>query len=291
MEPTVGILFAFAALICWGFGDFLIQRSTRKFGDWETLFFITLFGAIILTPFVLDDLVNLFSFANTDLWLLMIGSIVLFGAAMFDFEALKRGKIAVIEPAMALEVPVAAVLAFVFIKEAVTMIQAVIISILLIGLILVSLRSRKLTKKNWLERGIMLALIGSTLMGASNFLVGFASRVTNPLITNWFINVVAVVLCFIYLLISNRLKSFFTDIKKNPKLVLTVSVLDNMAWIAFAFAMTLIPIAIAVAISESYIALAALLGLLINKEMLFKHQKVGLVMALISAVILAAITG
>ncbi len=229
MEPTAGILFAFAALIFWGFGDFLIQRSTRKFGNWETLFFITLFGAIILTPFVLDDIINLFSFANADLWLLMIGSIVLFGAAMFEFEALKRGKIAVIAPVMAIEVPVAAILAFMFINESITMTQAVIISILLIGLVLVSLRSRKLTKKNWLERGIILALIGSTLMGASNFLVGFASRVTNPLITNWFLNVVAVVLCFIYLLLSNRLKSFFMDIKENPKLVLTVSVLDNLA--------------------------------------------------------------
>ena len=34
MVFEIGILFALAALVFWGFGDFLIQRSTRKFGDW-----------------------------------------------------------------------------------------------------------------------------------------------------------------------------------------------------------------------------------------------------------------
>ena len=61
MGLAIGILFAFAALIFWGFGDFLIQRSTRKFGDWETLFLIATFGAIVLTPFVRNDLAQIFS--------------------------------------------------------------------------------------------------------------------------------------------------------------------------------------------------------------------------------------
>ena len=52
----------------------------------------------------------------------------------------------------------------------------------------------------------------------------------------------------------------------------------------------MIPIAIAVAISESYIALAALLGMLINREILMKHQKAGLIAALASAVLLSMIT-
>lgn len=71
--------------------------------------------------------------------------------------------------------------------------------------------------------------------------------------------------------------------------MLNISTFDNAAWISFAFAASLAPIAIVVALSESYIALAALLGLMINKEKLMKHQKLGLVISILSAIILAII--
>ena len=53
---SVGIGLAFVAMLCWGFGDFLIQRSTRKVGDWGTFFVICAFGSVILLPFVWGDI-------------------------------------------------------------------------------------------------------------------------------------------------------------------------------------------------------------------------------------------
>ncbi|MBU3978359.1 EamA family transporter [Patescibacteria group bacterium] len=52
----MGILFAFIALFSWGIGDFLIQKSTRKFGDWLALFYICAFSTVVLLPFVYKDL-------------------------------------------------------------------------------------------------------------------------------------------------------------------------------------------------------------------------------------------
>src|SRR5688572_3789888 len=97
MSIEIGIIFAFAAMLCWGFGDFLIQKSTRKFGDVETLFLTSLFGAIVLLPFIYKDLSIVFT-AIPQLLLLTGASVVLLVAALLDFEALKRGKIAVVEP-------------------------------------------------------------------------------------------------------------------------------------------------------------------------------------------------
>jgi drug/metabolite transporter (DMT)-like permease len=48
---SIGIGMAFIAMLCWGVGDFLIQKSTRKLGNVETLFLITFFGAIVLFTF------------------------------------------------------------------------------------------------------------------------------------------------------------------------------------------------------------------------------------------------
>ncbi len=286
MAIELGILFAIGAMIFWGFGDFFIQRTTRKLGDWETLFVISLFGLIILTPFVYKD----FSFLNESFLLLLAVSSVLLVAALLDFEALKRGKLAIIEPALALEVPVSAMLAFLVISEVASFLQAILIGAVILGITLVSLKSFHFKRSAWLEKGAVLGMIGALFMGASNFLVGFASRISNPLLVTWFYSLFLVAVCFIYLIATKKINKLFSDVKRNSKTVLAVSIFDNAAWICFAFAMTLIPIAIAVALSESYIALAALLGLVINREKLLKHQLVGLALTLIGAITLAAIT-
>src|SRR5438477_495922 len=56
---TVGIGLAFVAMLSWGFGDFMMQKSAKRLGDWETIFFIDLFGIAILLPFVWDKIPGL----------------------------------------------------------------------------------------------------------------------------------------------------------------------------------------------------------------------------------------
>src|SRR3989338_5162070 len=103
MSLALGIFLAFVAMLCWGFGDFLIQKSTRKFGDWNTLFIISGIGAIVLFPFISKDLPSLME-DNRSLLLLGASSLVLLFASILDFEALKEGKIAVVEPIWSLEI-------------------------------------------------------------------------------------------------------------------------------------------------------------------------------------------
>lgn len=289
MGFEIGILFAIGALILWGFGDFFIQRSTRKIGDWETLFIITFFGAIVLTPFIYKDLIKLFSFNDNGFLILLIASFVLFIAALLDFEALKKGKLAIVDSVFALEVPVSVILAFTIIKEKIGLLELSLIVLIVAGLTLISIKSYHLSRRAWIEKGVFLGILGSIFMGASNFFVGFASRITNPLLTNWFINVFIFLMCTIYLIFNKKIKKLYNDVKKNRNLMLNISTFDNAAWVSFAFAASLAPIAIVVALSESYIALAALLGLMINKEKLMKHQKFGLIISLLSAIILAVI--
>ena len=107
-------------MICWGFGDFLIQRSIRKIGDWETLFLITFFGVILLLPFAWNDIGIMLTNMGTGFIILVVGGVILFVAALLEFEALKRGKISVVEPAWSLEIPAAGILAFLILGETLT---------------------------------------------------------------------------------------------------------------------------------------------------------------------------
>lgn len=233
---------------------------------------------------------KLFSFQDNSFYLLIIVSTFLFIAALLDFEALKRGKLAIVEPIFAFEVPVSAFLAFFLLNEIIGKFEILLIVILVLGLILLSLRSVHLNKKLWLEKGVLLEASTSIFMGFSNFSVGFASRVTTPLLTNWFLNVYSFLICLFYFICKKRLGNLIRDIKENKGFLLLLSVFDNSAWIFYAIAASLAPIAIVVALSESYIIVSVLLGLILNKERLMRHQKLGLIVSILSAIVLIGIS-
>lgn len=287
MEFEFGVLFALFTLFLWGGGDFLIQRMTRQIGNWETVFLIGLFGTILLTPFVYQDVVRYLSAASI-IAVLAVASIFGLVASLFDFESLKKGKIAAVEPILALEIPTVAVLSLIFLKEVLSLLELFLIAVIIIGLVLVSLRERnfKLLRSKGLEKGVILMTIAAILMGGTAFFVGYGSRITNPLFVNWFVAIIATVFMAAYLFFKGTLPRLVKNVLKSPKLVFTTCLFDNLAWISFAAAVLFIPITIAMTLSENFIAVAVLLGLIVNREMLRLHQKIGFVLALAGTVVL-----
>ncbi len=290
MSIEFGLIFAFAAMLLWGVGDFLIQKSARKIGNWETLFAITLVGVVGLLPFVWRDIPQLFINPQKLLVPLLISAGILLVAAVLEIEALREGKLAVIEPIWSLEIPVAVVLSAFIIGEVLLPMQIVLIIALVIGLVLVSFRGGSIKAKHFLEKGVLIALLSAIFMGLADFYMGIGGRLTDSLLMNFVASFVILTVATIYILFRCRFTKMLGDFKNNKKLLLSTSILDNLAWIAFVLAMTLAPIGIVVAISESYIIIVVLFGLFVAKEKLKNHQKWGLVLALTAAIILAVYT-
>jgi len=290
MSVTLGITLAFAAMFCWGFGDFLIQKSARRLGNWETLFLITFFGVFLLLPFSFHKILPFFSNPLMGKWVIFTAALAMLIAAIAEFESLRRGKISVVEPIWSLEIPMSIFLAFIILGEKLSLTNLILITCLLIGLVLVSVREKKHFKNIFLERGALVALGAALLMGGTNFFVGWGARETDPVFVNFIINVVLAIATGLFLFYKGKLKNVFIDLGKQPLTLSVMIILDNMAWVAFAFAMSLAQIGVAVALSESYIIIAVLLGFFVNKERLQIHQKLGLVLTIISAIILASIT-
>jgi len=283
----MGLLFALLAIIGWGIGDFLIQRSVRKLGDWEALFYITFFAAVVLLPFVIGRLENL---TGVDYALLFGTSVVIFIAALFDFDALRVGKISVVEPVYAMEVPITVALATLVIGEVLSSEQLILILVLLVGIFLVSNRHISKVHMRTLERGVLAAIAATIGMGLSNFLYGFTSRAIDPLMLNWFTSAFMAAATLVYLLYYGQLNTLWRGWKHNKKLLLQVGTADTVAWVAYSSAALYMPIGLATGLTESYVALAALLGLFINKEKLVWHQHAGLVLAVCAAIGLAIIS-
>ena len=247
---------------------------------------ISLTGSIIIAPFVYSSLGAALS-NRSDLFLLLFIGAVQFTEALINFEAYKRGKIAVIEPVLSLEIPIVAVLSLIFIGEALAPIEYILIIALMFGIMLVSIKSYYLTKFDRLEKGILLGVASGTILGISSFVIGFGSRVTNPLVVIWFISINITVYTAIYLAYTERLHKLIRDTRKRPLLILSTGLFDNGAWLAYAAATVLLPITIAVALSENFIIVAALLGLVVAKERILSHQKIGLAIAVVCTIILA----
>ncbi len=267
----------------------MIQKSARKFGSWMALFYITCFGAIVLFPFVYSDLGSVF-IQHKGLLVLAIASLVITFSGILDFQALKVGKISVVEPIYALELPITAGFAAFIIGERLSFLQTFFIIAIMVGIFLVATKSFKQYKKLKWEKGVWLAILATVAMGVVNFLFGVASRETSPLMVSWFSRTFMALVTLVYLIKFSSAHEIIKGWKVNKRLILAVGFIDSLAWVAFSYAMLYIPIAIATGISESYIAIAAALGIFINKEKLKKHQWVGLAVCLMAAVILALIT-
>lgn len=285
----MGIIFAFIALVSWGIGDFLIQKSARAFGNYPAIFYITAFGSFVFFPFVYQDIPSLLSF-NPGFLLLMLTSVVILFASLLDLQALKLGKISVIEPVFALEIPISALLASFVIGESISFLQASLIIIILFGIILVSTK-RSDDLKIRIEKGVYYAIFATVLMGSVDFLFGIGSRETSPFMINWFTSIFLALFSLFYLIFRSRSKELVQCWEKKKKLIFSIGFFDNLAWIAYSYSMLYVPIAIATSISQSYLVIVASLGIILNKEKLKAHQYIGLLVTILGAIALAYITG
>ena len=284
MSFELGVIFAFVAMLGWGFGDFFIQKSTRSIGIWTTVFIITTLGAIVLTPFAIWN-ASLISVGRD---IFIIGAIAYFAGAFLDLESLKEGKLDIVEPIWSFEIVSSSLLAFFILGETVSWTQILFIALLIFSLMLISLKTLHFELKHLVEKGVYIAFIAAITMGAANFFIGVGSRNVDAITIKWGMNLFLAIGSGIFMLKNNEWRGILRKIRKYKKEVVCMSIFDNSAWLAFGFSMVFAPIAIAVAISESYIIIAVLLGYFVNKEKLRKHQIIGLVLSIISAIYLAS---
>lgn len=287
---SVGVIFAVCAMFAWGFGDFFIQRASRKIGIWQTLFFIGLGGFIGLFPFVRNEISGIFTETNLALLFVTVG--VALAAALFYFEALKVGKIAVIEPITAIELPIAIGLSIALAGEILTPVQFLLMGTIFIGIVLVVTEhhSHLHYHKRILEKGVILALIGAVGMGLNDLLMGLAARNFSPILSVWLIHSLLGVISLAYLIFTKQAGKLVSEFRRFPVLITAQSLLDNAAWVFFALAVQSIPIAITATIGEAYIAIGVLLGIFLNREKLKAHQLIGTAFAIGGALFLAIVS-
>lgn len=282
-----GIMLSIVALIGWGTADYFAQKATRKVGVAATLFAGSVFGLVVLTPFVFRDFGALAEPGN--LTILSAYAAIGIITALFSLEAFRKGKLAVIGPILGIELPITILLAVALRGERLTAAQLLPIAAVFVGIVLTVAKRPFGAGRKALEKGALLGLVGAVGLGVSNFVTGVASQETTPLLTVWFGRAVFLAVFGAFLLIRGRMPAALAATRRHPMLVFGVSALYLVAFVSYGIAVTLIPISIATTISENYIVLAALLGVWLNKEKLMLHQALGAAVAVAGVLVLAYI--
>lgn len=297
MSPLFGTLAALTALVGWGVGDFAIQRSVRRLGSLQTLFFVALAGTVIFLPFAWHHLSSVIG--NRQSAVIVLGAAATMGTAAFlNFEALRGGKISVLEPVISIELPITIAIGVLLLGEAITVQQFVLALIIFLGLELTVIHRAKHRYLFFffhhhfrLEDGVVLAVLGAIFLGFTNILSGLGGQVFNPLTAIWMIHTVITVLLFCLFLWQGTLGDVFDQGIRHWRPVVSAAILDNLAWAGFITAATILTISVTTAISEGFVPLAATLGIIFNGERPQQHQKVGIGIALVAAIALAMISG
>jgi drug/metabolite transporter (DMT)-like permease len=283
MIIEIGIIFAFMAMICWGFGDFFIQRCTRKIGDVESLAYLGIISIIVLIPLLMNDFPLLFNYKN--LIILSVLGIITFEAAMLNFEALKEGKLSVVDVILEIELPVTAIFGVVFLGETLKFMQIVFMFIIFMGIVLIASKSLKGLKVK-IERGVILAVLGSIVMGLVNFVTGISARDISPVLAIWFPAIIFSLISLVFIIKRDGFKKFAENGARFKWIIIAMGLFDTAAWVFYAFAMLKEEISIITAITESYPALGMVMGTVFNKEKVRWYQYAGGIIALAASIFL-----
>lgn len=279
----LGVVYALVALIGWGFGDFFIQKSIRRIGLHETLFIVAAGASVALAPFVWQEALLL---SLRDILMLTGVSLIMYAYSFVLFSALKRGKLSVVESVSGLELPLTVLLSIFIAQETLSFGQGVLVGAVIVGIFLaVTKNVNHLRGRSAFEKGAWLAFGAVMLSSLTNFLVGISAKQISPLLAIWVIHCILMALRGAVLLYLGNVGKLVRCVRANPVLGVSAVVCDNAAWVGFALAVPLIGIAVTTTISESYIALAALLGIFVNGERLRVHQFVGASIAIIGVIV------
>ncbi|MBI2597810.1 MAG: EamA family transporter [Candidatus Diapherotrites archaeon] len=206
--------------------------------------------------------------------------VINFFVAVLNFEALKQGKLSVIDLILAVELPLTILFGLVFFRESLSVFQSLIIAVIFFGIILTSISSfsKKILKN--LEKGVLIALATAIGMALVNFLTAAGSKTISPLMAIWVPWLVFTAVSLFYLWRKNKLKNFVENGFKHKKLVFLTGFFDTFAWVFFAMAVFQNPLSITTAITEAFPIVAMFLGFFVNKEKIFGHQLLGATLTL-----------
>jgi uncharacterized membrane protein len=286
MSASLGILFGLIAMVVWGLADPFVKIITRKIGTYHTV----LYRAVVSFLFLL--VIALF-FAGTvavpgTLLLFLLGMGFLGFLAFFLYvKGIEAGNVSVISPIAHASVIITVLLSLFFFRESLKLTQILAMSIIILGIILISFKYSEFKKTRNLAKGIGFALAALIGWGFLFFLWKIPLAYTSPIIVAFYVEA----LLFFYTLISAvPLKKKIFVPKFNKKLlglVVIAGILPALGSLFYTIGINLEYVSLVVPIASASPFIAVIASAAFLKEKLELNQKIAVAMIVIGLIAIA----
>jgi drug/metabolite transporter (DMT)-like permease len=264
----------FGLLTAAGFGtaDFFAKLSTNRVGFLKTALFMQAMGTVLVLPFALTDASRLILHP----WAVFVGivlGVVNALATLCLYKGFQVGRVSIVSPIASAAPVVAILLAVVFLGETITEQRLAGISLVMLGIILVSIQDRQAEAFREIAKGTAYAIGFMILGGVLLFELKPVSHDLGAflpvLMLRW---VGTLVLAVPFLCREAKSRSLE---KGALRLIIAVACLDTFANVAYNVGLIFGTVTIVSPLGGMFSPVTVLLAWLILKERLFRHQLFG----------------
>ncbi|MAH01945.1 hypothetical protein CMO87_01800 [Candidatus Woesearchaeota archaeon] len=282
---TLGILFAIVAMIGWGIADFVAAKAVRKITVIKTFLWSQSIGLV----FFLIIFALFFKFPSIPfptLILISISSLIIVIAGLAFYKGLQVGYVSIISPISSASAVITVILSLIFLNETLTRVQAIGVTLAILGAILTSFKFHDLIKlklKN-IATGVEYALI--TMFGWGVMVILIDILVSE---LGWFfpIFLLKVFVVFYVLMYSGITKKNISFPRNALLLVILAGILESGAFLLFGAGLTYENTSIIAPIVSAFPIVAIILARIFFKEILELNQKLGVVTVILGVVLLS----
>lgn len=286
----MGILSGLLSMFGWGTSDFLAAKSSRKIGYLLTYFWTQLiaFSITLIYLLIKYPTLNINSLSHFLIFLAPAGFLFMIGTLAF-YKGFIGGQVSLVSPIGASWAMITVILSVIFFKEILQTNQIIAISLIILGIILLSTNLKEFLKikRFTLLGGAKEGLIAMLAWGVSLFLIVPASKALG-----WFLPVFALkffglLLLFTYTLFGR--KSLKINFQSSLLILLFfIGFFDVIAFFGYSFGVEGEYASIIAPIAAAFPLVTIILARVLLKERLVLNQIFGIV-SVIAGLILISI--
>ena len=279
------LLWGFASMFAWGTGDMLARYAAIRLGS--PVVAIVVLGVGIAPPLALGLSRYPGLEAVTGSYFIMLAAVsgLLFALGyVFFYQGLERGLVSIVSPLSASWLAVTTVLTAVLFDETIGWIKGGLISLVLLGIVLISARDRSGAS----IQGVWYGLTAMVTFGVAFTLWKPIVEDVGPYIAVVSVRTVATVVLGAYLALRRPVGAIFT--RGAVVLVIISAVLDSVGFTAYNLGIEREEVSLIAPISAAYPVVTLALAWVLLRERVSAVQMVGIVV-LLGAVVALGVVG
>ena len=284
MNISTGILFGMAAMLGWGTSNFIAAKAVRETGVvkvvlWSQIVSLCLY--LFLFPFFSKT----FAFSSNTLTVLVAASLLMVIAYLAFCKGLQVGAVSVVSAVSSSAVAVTVLLSIVFLKQALTILQAIGVSLAIIGAVLTSFKAHDLLNIR-LEKiavGAKYGLIAMLGWGLAFVLIDILVSRMGWFLPVVFMKIFGVAFIFIYFIFTKTNLSFPEN---SAMLVIAIGLVEVIAFLSYNIGISSEYTSVIAPIAFAYPAITIILARIFFKEILETSQKAGVISVLAGLILL-----